>query len=304
MAPPPSLALPWSAPGRFFKGNLHTHSNQSDGAYSPAEVCRRYQDAGYDFIALTDHFLQVFNFPITDTTSYREDAFTTLLGAELHAGQTEFGSIWHLLAVGLPMDFAPLQPEEGILSLKERAHSAGAFVAAAHPAWYGLTERDLEALGPIDAIEVYNGVAIDHNDRPDSWHLAEIQLGRGQRFSVFTADDFHGTGERFDFRRGWVQVKSESLEPDSLLQALKAGAFYSTTGPEIHDLQVSGNSIEIHCSPADRVILSGRSYSAEALPGEGKSRFEIPLDSFSSPYGRITVRDAAGNRAWTNPFWF
>ncbi|WMT90453.1 PHP domain-containing protein [Pelagibacterium sp. H642] len=57
----------FSAPGRFFKGNLHTHSDRSDGALSPEEVCRRYRAAGYDFLAITDHFLRQYDFPLTDT---------------------------------------------------------------------------------------------------------------------------------------------------------------------------------------------------------------------------------------------
>ena len=45
----------FTAPGRFWRGNLHTHSTRSDGVLSPQEVCRRYPDEGYDFLALTDH---------------------------------------------------------------------------------------------------------------------------------------------------------------------------------------------------------------------------------------------------------
>jgi histidinol phosphatase-like PHP family hydrolase len=57
----------FAAPGRFLKGNIHTHSNRSDGAIDPADVCRRYREAGYDFLALTDHFLARYGFPIVDT---------------------------------------------------------------------------------------------------------------------------------------------------------------------------------------------------------------------------------------------
>ncbi|MEL6736645.1 MAG: phosphotransferase, partial [Pseudomonadota bacterium] len=32
----------FSAPGRFWRGNLHTHSTVSDGVLEPEEVCRRY----------------------------------------------------------------------------------------------------------------------------------------------------------------------------------------------------------------------------------------------------------------------
>lgn len=42
--------------GRFFRGNLHCHSNRSDGLLQPDEVVGAYRDAGYDFICLSDHF--------------------------------------------------------------------------------------------------------------------------------------------------------------------------------------------------------------------------------------------------------
>ena len=47
----------FSAPGRFLKGNIHTHTNRSDGRLPPREVVERYRAAGYDFLAITDHFL-------------------------------------------------------------------------------------------------------------------------------------------------------------------------------------------------------------------------------------------------------
>jgi hypothetical protein len=37
---------PFAGPGRFYKGNLHTHSTRSDGAHDPATVCALYRDAG------------------------------------------------------------------------------------------------------------------------------------------------------------------------------------------------------------------------------------------------------------------
>ena len=47
----PSLS-PFSLPGRFWRGNLHTHSNLSDGALEPPQVIEAYKNAGYDFMTL------------------------------------------------------------------------------------------------------------------------------------------------------------------------------------------------------------------------------------------------------------
>jgi hypothetical protein len=38
-----------SSPGRFWRGNLHTHSTLSDGVLAPEQVVARYVAAGYDF---------------------------------------------------------------------------------------------------------------------------------------------------------------------------------------------------------------------------------------------------------------
>ena len=55
--------LPFDKPGTFRKGNIHTHSTASDGTLPPEEVCRRYHEAGYDFLAITYHFLEQFDYP-------------------------------------------------------------------------------------------------------------------------------------------------------------------------------------------------------------------------------------------------
>ena len=297
--------LPFDKPGRFWRGNLHTHSTLSDGDVTPADVCRRYREAGYDFISLTEHFLDRYDFPMADTQPWRTEDFTTIIGAELHTDRTEFGTIWHILAVGLPLDFAPTLPQESAAHIGRRALDAGAFVAVAHPNWYVLTEADFAALGQVHAIEVFNGTAVDHNDRPDSWHVADIMLGRGQRYFACATDDFHGSPHRHDFCRGWVWVKSETLAPDALLAALKAGHYYSSTGPQIHDIRVEpGERVVVRCSPADRIFVTGKASASVTAYGNGVVEAELSLRRFDSPYCRVTVRDIGGGRAWSNPIWF
>ena len=43
------------APARWFKGNTHTHTVNSDGDSTPDEVVRWYREHGYSFLVLTDH---------------------------------------------------------------------------------------------------------------------------------------------------------------------------------------------------------------------------------------------------------
>lgn len=296
--------LPFSQPGRFWKGNLHTHSTNSDGTLSPETVCRRYAEAGYDFLALTEHFTPRYNFPITDTRHLRTETFTTLIGAELHTGKAEMGEQWHILSVGLPLDFAPPVNGETGPAIAARALETGAFVSMAHPCRCVLTESDAVALGDVHAVEVYNAGSADENDRADSWAYLDLLLSRGHRYLAHAADDFHNLPHRRDFAMGWVHVKADALDPDALLTALKAGHFYSSTGPQIHDIQVDpGKTVHIRCSPVESVFVTGTLTRAARVHGLGVTEVELDISKFTSPFCRVTVRDAQGRRAWSNPIW-
>src|SRR5665213_491227 len=154
--------------GKFWRGNIHTHSNRSDGALDAGEVCRLYREAGYDFLCLSDHFLAKYGFPITDTRPFRTNSFTTILGAEVHAPANSHGEVWHILAAGLPADFAPTGADETGVELAARAGAAGAFVGIAHPAWSGLTLEDGRVMAPhADAVEIFNTTCLVESRRGD-----------------------------------------------------------------------------------------------------------------------------------------
>ncbi len=296
--------------GRFLRGNIHTHSSRSDGALDPAEVCRRYKAEGYDFLAITDHLVGCFGYPIVDTQPYRDADFTTILGAELHSGAMESGDIWHILAVGLPTDFKPPNtPEFRVGANQEtgpevarRARDAGAFVAIAHPEWSGLTMQDARSLDAAHAVEIYNHGCAMGADRPHGFHTLDLLLNDGHRLNLCATDDAHFAEP--DYFGGWVMVKAEANDPGLLLDALKAGHYYASTGPEIHNIIWQQNSVVVESSPASGVMVQGKAPQVANVAGENMTRTEVPLDRLpTSPWLRVTVRDNRGRRAWSNPVW-
>jgi hypothetical protein len=295
--------LPFSKPGTFWRGNLHSHSTCSDGTKSPEDVCKFYQAMGYHFVSITDHFLEQYHYPMTDTRPFRSANFTTIIGAELHAGQTSAGEIWHLLANGLPFDFQPPHKDESGPELAARAMAAGAFVSCAHPAWYALSEEDVLALGDVHAIETINGISHDHNDRIDSWYMLDVMLNRGRRYYGLATDDAHFHVKHNDRLLGWVWVKSETLDDAAILAALKRGDYYSSTGPVLEDVQISGDTMYVKCSPVNNIFVTGRGSKSAYLHGNGLMEAEINTQHLKSPFVRLTVRDSKGGRAWTNPVW-
>ena len=298
----------FAAPGRFWRGNLHTHSTNSDGALPPEEVCRRYREAGYDFLCLSDHLVGRYGYPISDTLPYRTNSFTTILGAEIHLGAMANGEIWHVLAVGLPEgferpyapDFEPDPQSEPMPDLARRCRDAGAFVALAHPQWNGMTHVDAELIEAAHAVEIYNHGCEVETGRGDGFAVLDTLLSAGRRLTACATDDAHFHSD--DHFGGWVMVKAETLDPDALLEALKAGNYYSSQGPELHDVRVGGEEIVVSCSPVSRVMALGHGSAAKTVWGEEMSETRLPLEPFKEGgWLRVSVADAAGKFAWANP---
>ncbi len=300
----------FAKPGEFFRGNLHTHSTVSDGALDPGEVCRRYGEAGYDFLCLSDHFVGRYGYPVTDTTGHRTNRFTTILGAEMHTGQMNNGEIWHILAVGLPPDFAPSGQEDTTVraggetgpDLAHRCAEAGAFVAIAHPEWNGMTADDARMIEAADAVEIYNHGCHVESDRGYGVAVYDKLLSEGRRLTACATDDAHFHGP--DHFGGWVMVKAEANEPTALVSALKAGEYYASTGPELHDFRIEGDKVVVECSPAENIIAIGANAASRVAHGNGLTQAELPLERFhKGGWVRAAVQDAAGKRAWSNPIW-
>lgn len=297
--------LPFDKPGRFYRGNVHTHTNTSDGALPPADVVARYREAGYDFVALTDHLLEHYGWRQTEVAGLVEDddaSFTVLRGAELHGpGLSGPESLWHIVAVGLPAGFASNSEGETGPQLARRALAAGAWVGAAHPAWYGATAADIATLGPIHALEVYNAACAELSDRGDSFAVYQELLASGARLDLFASDDTHFNGYDDSFK-AWVMVRSESSSAADLVAALKSGSYYSSTGPRILGVSREGEKLLVRCTPAVRIYLTGLGARAKRVAGVALSEATFDLTGLGGATLRLTVVERGGGRAWTNPF--
>lgn len=301
-----------AGPGRFFRGNLHCHSDRSDGALSPAELVRAYREAGYDFLAITDHFEERFGWPVTDTRALRSADFTTLIGAELISADRSDPSAYWVGALGLPPDFAPPPPGDPAEAIA-RAATAGAFVYLMHPGLNDLrpgAAGELPGFDAVQAVEVYTHQSWIY--RPDTAIAApflDALLADGRRLGAVAGDDAH-------FRDGpdafgaWVEVFAREREPGALLAALKAGACYATQGPALTGLTLDGDELRVACSPCARILLTGparlwrRWRWRLAAPGEAPlAEATFTVSDFRGSFCRVTLVDADGRRAWSNPIW-
>jgi len=240
----------------------------------------------------------------------------TLIGAELHAPRTQVGSLWHIVAAGLPLDFDASEPGEPGPQLAARAAAAGAFVIVAHPAYYGLTVADVESVPAAHALEIFNGASALAYEMGDSGHILDVLTSRGRRIDACATDDAHFPPEYPEYPDhglGWVEVKAEENDPDAIVAALRAGHFYASEGPKLLNVTIDQDEVVVSSSPVMKVIVSGGGERYECRYGADLTETRVPLTMFQNgsfevdpllgTYLRLTVVDAHGKRAWTNPIW-
>jgi hypothetical protein len=122
-----------------------------------------------------------------------------------------------------------------------------------HPNYkWGITAEDLASVVQERFFEVWNGVDNDNDpgdaQRPSTdamWDIANaLRLTRYQApplYGLATDDthDHHGNKTRALPGRAWVMVRAPHLSADSIVRALRAGDFYSSTGVTLTDVAYS-----------------------------------------------------------------
>jgi hypothetical protein len=161
---------------------------------------------------------------------------------------------------------------------------------------------DARTIEAAHAVEIYNHGCAAGCDRPDGAGIADLLLTEGRRLTLIATDDAHF--HEPDHFGGWVMVKATENTPEALLAALKRGDFYASQGPQIHDVRIEGETAYVECSAAASIVALGWGTGARGVHGHSMTRAEVPLDRLlGSPWVRISVIDAAGRRAWSNPIW-
>jgi hypothetical protein len=284
---------PFDAPGRWWKGNLHTHTTVSDGPLSPEATARRYKKLGYDFLGITDHVkvCEPFKAP---------EGLLVVPGAEYHTFGFNPRRMWHLVCLGVK---GLVTGVEGPLrELHASVRENCAFYWAAHPNWSNISEDDLMELEGLPAVEVFNGVCeriIGRGYADQAWDYA---LAAGRRLNGVCVDDSHAEE---DFGRGWIMLRARKLDLDAIFDALRRGLYYSTGGPEIRDLTLDGSRLTVRCSPARTIKFMAKSFRGRcfgAPPGETLESAEYELQG-GEIYLRVQVEDKLGRQAYTNPLY-
>ena len=275
-------------PGPWLRGNLHTHTTASDGNLSPQETVDAYAAMGYDFLVITDHDY------VTPVGTLDPKGMTLIQGNEITANGP------HMLHVGATVRVEPFRDRQKVI---DAVNASGGMVIMNHPNWEAhfnhCDQRTLAMLNGYTGIEIYNGVTLRAEGSPlatDRWDMLLIQ---GRRVWGFADDDNHD-----DIDRGvcWNVVQSESRSAEAVLEALRIGRFYASTGVVIEEIRVEGSRIRVF-SQNTQAFHVHYDYGCTAARVNGSELdFEVP-EGVSWRYVRIECFGPGASQAWTQPFF-
>jgi hypothetical protein len=304
----PDRTDPFTVEGEWLRCALHAHTTGSDGELEPDALAAHYGRAGFDVLAITDHWKR--------TEAASNGRLLVLPSVELNC-ILPAARDGHVLGFGISpeADLASLGAEYADLErTAEFIGEHGGVAYLAHPYWTGATPGTLELPENVAGIEVWNaGCELEVGRGLSSVHWDEL-LEAGRRCFGLVTDDSHHPG--FDSGHGWTWLRVQERSAEAVLAGLAAGSFYGSSGPVLHDVAVDGEEVEVRCSPARSVTLvSGRTegaavnagrlgyrYAGEVLAEDDRGITHARLRRpFGASYARVEVTDAKGNRAWTNP---
>lgn len=273
-----------------YKLNLHTHTTRSDGRRSPEDAARLYLESGYDAIAITDHW----KWPDADELC----GLPILRGCEYNfIDDGPVDKVHHIVALFCDRD-PNIKEDMTTAECIERITSAGGISVLAHPAWSLNDPASVEALPPVEFTEIYNTVSGKHSsNRPYSGAFVDLSACRGRHFKLIAADDTHYYDN--DMTTAYIMIKSDSLEKDDLIKALRAGDFYASTGPEIH-LSVKDGMVEVLCSPSSVVDIFTNTAFVKNHHNEGENltRVTVPVAP-TDTFVRAEATDENGRTAYS-----
>ncbi len=276
----------------WYKGNLHTHTTLSDGRATPEACTRMYAEAGYDFLALTDHWI------CSNGGMYEN--MLLLSGCEYNAGETAQQGIYHIVGVG--MERAPAMDRQMNINCQDIVdgiRAANGIAILAHPAWSLNLPHELCKVRGLSGIEIYNTVSgTPWNVRPYSGGIVDALATHGTALHVMAADDVHFY--EGDQTTSYIYVKADTLTRDGILDGIHRGDCYASQGPTCDIGIVNGYAI-VRCSPVVEVaFFSDTVYAADRVTrGDGVTAAQYKLRD-TDGYVRAELTDHRGKKAWSN----
>ena len=296
----------------WYKGNIHTHTNLSDGDASPEVAVRWYRDHGYDFLVLSDHnHLTLYEHAEADSGKP-----LMIPGEEISANMPRPGSDYsipvHIIAIGINRVVEPIITDDIVTTLQANINAiaeAGGISSIAHPNYrWAFDHRQITAVAGAACMEIYTP---DSNveGAPGRYSTEQIWdnvLTAGRPIWGVAVDDTHSyfdvAPHLFYPGRGWIVVRAGELTQDAIVDGIERGDFYASTGVELDELEIDDEGIHLRVHQHEdweyAVTFTGRGGTTFGQVAGTDASYRFRGDE---GYIRATVTSANPDKAWTQP---
>ncbi len=307
-----SLSSQQSQEARWYKGQTHAHTTNSDGDELPRRVVRWYLDHNYQFLVISDHN------KLTDITyldTDKNDDFILIPGEEVTDYLDKIPL--HINGINIKKEVAPRHGKSKVETLQNNIDAvieAGGIAQVNHPNWqWSFSTDEIQGLKNVKLLEIYNTNKdcnnFDAGGSPGMETVWDRLLSRGFQVYGVASDDTHNYEGEFRAGRaypgqGWIVVRARILTPGAIVEALEKGDFYATVGfgVELDDIVITPKEyrLTIHQQYDFK-------YTTQFIGKDGKVLEEdfglTPAYSFKGDemYIRAKVLSSSGDFAITQP---
>lgn len=320
-----------------YKANLHSHSTDSDGHFTPEQMKQFYKEHGYSILAYTDHLY------MRDRTALNDEDFVALNGYENNIFDRNGSGIeykcYHLNfyspkpdkvgMVGITEYFYnyyfknKTQAEKGaspilngfcssehsvdvVNDVIRQANEQGYLVVYNHPRYNLHTEKDYIGLKGLLGVEVVNYTGSVEGCIEDDC-VYERMLRDGQRLFCFANDDNHNLNAQNranDSFGGFNVMYPKKLDYESVFECMKSGVFFASSGAIIRGVSVIDDTVYVGAEDAAYIQMStnGR-YFGIAMAKEKPITSAVFKLVPGITYFRITVMNTKGQKAYTHAYF-
>jgi hypothetical protein len=298
--------------GRWYKGNTHAHTINSDGDSTPDEVAKWYREHGYQFVVLTDHNVLT---PVDALNGLlgMEEQFLVIKGEEIT--DPFGGKPLHINGLDVSGRIPP-QGGTSVLDVLQRdvdaIRQAKGVPHINHPNFgWAITREELQQVRNNRLFEIFNGHPTVNNlgggGVPGMEEVWDAILSNGTLLYGIAVDDAHTFKDPANPNvpapgRGWVVVRAPRLEARALVDALERGDFYASTGVELAEYQASAQQMTVAVKATAfskyRIQFIGKGGRVLRESLQPAATYEMRGDE---GYVRARVVESNGRMAWCQP---
>jgi hypothetical protein len=337
---------PASTQTQWYRCNTHTHTTarpNSDANGTPAFVVDWYKSHGYQCVVITDHEY------LTDVDSLNRaqapgpgeaaPPFLVIRGQEItqivqdpshpdgarHAHVNGINVARAIMPVGYPARPQGIPLAETYARNMAAIYDAGGMPQVNHPnLFWSVRLDDLLPMTRPFLLEIWNAFPSSNNlggtddagvVSPSTEGLWDGLLSRGKIVWGVASDDVHDYYKLDDREsptpgKAWIVLQAASLTLDNIMDALRNGRFYASTGIVLDSYRADSHAIAMTFVPPtnwnSHLKLRTR-YVTRFIGANGRLLAEVPGLSSTyrfkgdEQYVRAAIVDSDGRRAWTQP---